>query len=66
MKISEMIKALQYEEDANGDRDIIIDICSDNDLFKTVSYNNIVQIPPGEPIYFNSDEENLYIQNFPY
>lgn len=62
-----MLGSLEYEIRANGDRDIIIDLDVSLKYFKDVYIGDgHIQIPPKAEIFFNSDEKNLYIQNFPY
>ena len=62
-----MIGALEYELKANGDRAIIIEIDKSLKYFEDVYVGeNTIQLPPEASIFFNSDEKNLYIQNFPY
>jgi len=66
MTISEMIKALEYEL-KGGNREIIIDIDISLKHFKDVYVDKtLVQLPSKATIFFNSDGENLHIQNFPY
>lgn len=59
MKISELIKHLKYELNNNGDCEVIFSFKLDNDnTFQFTTHDS--------KMYFNSDTENLYIQNYLY